>query len=56
MSDKRKKLYRKPQIQQVKLVPEEAVLGGCKTATTATASVSQGTGCSQSSCVDNGTS
>lgn len=26
----KKKLYRKPEIKQVKLVPEEAVLSGCK--------------------------
>ena len=26
----RRKPYRKPQVEQVELVPEEAVLGGCK--------------------------
>jgi hypothetical protein len=31
--DKRdkKRAYHKPQLEQVELVPEEAVLGGCKT-------------------------
>lgn len=29
-----KKSYSKPQIQEVQLRPEEAVLGGCKTSTT----------------------
>ncbi|MBU1748759.1 MAG: hypothetical protein KKA73_13810 [Chloroflexi bacterium] len=28
-----RKAYTKPQIEQVKLVPTEAVLGGCKTDT-----------------------
>ncbi len=28
-----KKPYQKPQLQEVKLVPEEAVLAACKTAT-----------------------
>ena len=32
MNNEDRKPYRKPVIQQVKLVPEEAVLGGCKTA------------------------
>lgn len=32
MTKKVKKTYQKPQITQVKLVPEEAVLGGCKNA------------------------
>jgi hypothetical protein len=31
VTEKRKKAYRKPEIKRVKLVPEEAVLGGCKT-------------------------
>lgn len=29
----KKKVYQKPQIKQVNLVPEEAVLAGCKVAT-----------------------
>jgi hypothetical protein len=29
MKDRRKP-YRKPQVEQVEVVPEEAVLGGCK--------------------------
>lgn len=28
-----KKYYKKPEVHKVKLVPEEAVLGGCKTNT-----------------------
>jgi hypothetical protein len=32
---KQKKLYVKPEIKQVQLKPEEAVLGGCKTDSTA---------------------
>jgi hypothetical protein len=31
MAKKVKKLYEKPHIKKVKLVPEEAVLQGCKT-------------------------
>lgn len=31
MAKKVKKLYEKPRIKKVKLVPEEAVLQGCKT-------------------------
>jgi len=27
---KKKKAYKKPEVEQVKLVPEEAVLGACK--------------------------
>ena len=30
MRERARKTYRKPEITQVKLVPEEAVLGGCK--------------------------
>jgi hypothetical protein len=33
MAKKAKKLYKKPHIKKVKLVPEEAVLQGCKTFT-----------------------
>ena len=33
METNKKKLYQKPEIQEVKLVPEEAVLTACKTAT-----------------------
>ena len=32
METSRKKRYEKPQLQEVKLVPEEAVLAACKTA------------------------
>ena len=32
---KEKKLYLKPEIKQVQLKPEEAVLGGCKLSTVA---------------------
>ena len=32
---KGKKPYQKPEVKQVQLRPEEAVLGGCKTATMA---------------------
>jgi hypothetical protein len=31
---KQKKPYTKPEVKQVSLKPEEAVLGGCKTAST----------------------
>lgn len=31
METNKKKLYQKPEIQEVKLVPEEAVLTACKT-------------------------
>jgi hypothetical protein len=34
MTDHAKKPYVKPQVTQVALRPEEAVLGGCKTAST----------------------
>ena len=34
-AQKDKKPYLKPEIKQVQLKPDEAVLGGCKTATTA---------------------
>ena len=30
-----RKHYHKPRIEQVKLIPDEAVLGGCKTTSTA---------------------
>jgi hypothetical protein len=33
MSEKEKRPYCKPEIERVRLVPEEAVLGGCKTET-----------------------
>ena len=33
MAKEVKKLYEKPSIKKVKLVPEEAVLAGCKTGT-----------------------
>ncbi len=33
MTKKARKTYRKPEIAQVRLVPEEAVLAGCKTPT-----------------------
>lgn len=33
MEMNKKKQYQKPQLQEVKLVPEEAVLAACKTAT-----------------------
>jgi hypothetical protein len=33
MRDKTKRTYQKPELTQVKLVPEEAVLATCKTAT-----------------------
>jgi len=55
MTDKRKKFYSKPQIQQVKLVPEEAVLGGCKVADTG-GGIGSTTSCTTNSCVNNGTS
>lgn len=32
METNKKRLYQKPQLQEVKLVPEEAVLVACKTA------------------------
>jgi hypothetical protein len=32
MEEKKKRPYHKPQIERVRLRPEEAVLGGCKTA------------------------
>lgn len=35
METNKKKAYQKPQLQEVKLVPEEAVLAGCKTTATA---------------------
>lgn len=31
MKEKTKKVYQKPEITRVRLVPEEAALGGCKT-------------------------
>ena len=39
MEEKAKKSYKKPQIKQVNLVPEEAVLLGCKTAADASGKV-----------------
>ena len=33
METNKKRHYEKPQLQEVKLVPEEAVLAACKTAT-----------------------
>lgn len=50
----KKKTYRKPQINQVKLVPEEAVLLGCKAI--GTGANKNGTGCANpaQSCMDQG--
>jgi len=49
METNKKKSYKKPQLQEVKLVPEEAVLTNCKT----TASRSNRT-CTNASCATNG--
>ncbi|MBI5893814.1 MAG: hypothetical protein HZB79_09250 [Deltaproteobacteria bacterium] len=35
MEENKKKVYQKPEIQEVKLVPEEAVLTACKTTSSA---------------------
>jgi hypothetical protein len=52
-----RKLYKKPQVTQVRLVPEEAVLiSGCKTSSTTSNAGPSGTGCFNRSCsASNGT-
>ena len=40
-----KKLYVKPEVKQVPLRPEEAVLGGCKTSTSGGPNAGDGTTC-----------
>jgi len=50
METNKKRHYEKPQLQEVKLVPEEAVLAACKTASgrgTTTRSCSSSTRCSR---------
>jgi hypothetical protein len=44
-SKPRKKPYTKPEIMQVRLTPEEAVLGNCKASGSTTNSVSPGNIC-----------
>jgi hypothetical protein len=53
-----KKQYVKPQVEQVSLVPTEAVLGGCKTSTTQNArnTTDDIYGCSTVSCVSDANS
>ncbi len=47
-----KKFYQKPQIKEVNLAAEEAVLAGCKNAVTPmVARVSGKRGCNQNNCV-----
>lgn len=55
MSERRP--YRKPEIKQLKLMPEEAVLTGCKTTGTGSTSNKNDGGCRNPtwSCVDLGT-
>ena len=45
--------YVKMRIEAVRLVPQEAVLGGCKTSTTANGQGSGQEGCFQGGCPDN---
>ena len=40
-----KKPYKKPEVKQVRLKPEEAVLGGCKVATFTGPNIGPGTFC-----------
>jgi len=42
-------------VESVQLVPEEAVLGGCKLSDTTSAPSGGGIGCSLNSCVNDGT-
>lgn len=52
-----KKPYVKPELERVKLVPDEAVLGGCKTTDGGGIGTSSPAGnCATASCVDNATS
>jgi hypothetical protein len=44
--------YHKPRLEKVSLVPQEAVLGGCKTTTGGGSHANPGTSCVQASCVD----
>jgi len=43
--------YQKPRLEKVSLVPEEAVLGGCKTLTGGGINASGGTNCAAQDCV-----
>jgi hypothetical protein len=52
----RRETYEKMTVERVRLVPEEAVLGGCKTSTTSSAFATRGSGCVTSSCVNNANS
>ena len=46
-----KKQYVKPVVEKVSLVPNEAVLGGCKTLSTGSAEYEALDGCAAASCV-----
>lgn len=50
-----KKEYQKPRIEQVSLVPDEAVLGGCKVLGTGDG-IGVTANCETNSCVNDGTS
>ena len=59
MKEETKKEYQKPEFTRVKLVPEEAVLGGCKTIGAASGPESNGSkpncGLPDSGCLTDGT-
>jgi len=50
-----KKTYVKPAIEGVYLLPDEAVLGGCKMSDTQSAPSLERTGCETSNCVTDST-
>lgn len=50
-----KKTYVKPTIEGVYLLPDEAVLGGCKMSDTLSAPDQGGTGCETNACITDST-
>jgi hypothetical protein len=55
VKESQKKPYVKMRIEEVQLVPAEAVLGGCKLSDTTSAPSGGGIGCAVNSCVNDGT-
>jgi hypothetical protein len=55
MRKEKRKPYCKPEMERVRLVPEEAVLGGCKVLGAGTG-IGVQSNCMNASCIDNGTS
>ena len=50
MAEKKKKVYKKPEVTRVQLEPKEAVLSGCKSFTVAAYSAASKKTCSENPC------